>query len=191
MNIYCTELLLQLAMGLPKQWDVLFPLVDAVWYCVLNYSMIILFFTCRHGGIGVDGTVSCHSKKVLGLIPRWDRAFLCAVCMLPWLCGFPPGALVSPAIIKNMLREYPVGVPDPMHWLWSFGTAHWLPTASQKRMGEMQRTHFTVHYVFVTSNVDLNSKENITVSPPQQKRKSSKKKFPPSNHVRNAASFLF
>lgn len=30
MNTYCMELLLQSAMGLPQQWDVLFPLVDAL-----------------------------------------------------------------------------------------------------------------------------------------------------------------
>ncbi len=37
-----------------------------------------------------------HNKKVPGLIPRWNRTFLCGVCMFSsCLCGFLPGALVS------------------------------------------------------------------------------------------------
>ncbi|KAF7660314.1 hypothetical protein LDENG_00284530 [Lucifuga dentata] len=43
-----------------------------------------------------------HSKKVLSSIPGWGRAFLCGVCMFsPCLRGFPPGAPVSPTIIKT------------------------------------------------------------------------------------------
>merc|ERR1712168_1587011 len=45
-----------------------------------------------------------HSKKVLGSIPSWGKAwaFLCGVCMFsPCLRGFPPGTPVSPTS-KNM-----------------------------------------------------------------------------------------
>lgn len=52
----------------------------------------------QHSGVLV--ALLPHSMKALGSIPWWKRAFQCRVPPAPSLCGFPPGAPVSPTM-KN------------------------------------------------------------------------------------------
>ncbi len=66
-----------------------------------------------------------HSKKILGSIPSWGRAFLCGVCTFS-LCsrGSSPRTLVSPTIktctfgVSSVSTQYWLRI-----WSWSLGAA--------------------------------------------------------------------
>lgn len=65
--------------------------------------------------------VLLHSKKAPGFSSQLGRGFLCGVgTFSPRLCGFPPGAPVSPTIIKYTSRSVP-SKPNALTkiWIWA------------------------------------------------------------------------
>lgn len=90
-----------------------------------------------------------------GFTSRVGSFFLCEVCMfLSRVCvGFPwvpktriIGSISSQSSWPNALMKI---------WTWSPIAAQWLPTAPQRRMGQMQRANVTDHHVYVTKRVSL------------------------------------